>query len=201
MKAKLLIMGVLCAIAFNVNAQTKGMNTLGFGLSASTNKSKSQLSEHENKSKSISLDYGLFIKDNERVGFGVNYGKSESSSPDEYNNYGANISFQKYYPLVKKLFAYAGANVAFNQSKQITNTNTYNQKAETYSLGARGGLTWFVSKRFAFETSLLAADLYYAINKYSNYNNTSYQENSTTQFNLSTQGFIDDLGFKIYLLF
>ena len=137
MKSKLLIMGVLCAIAFTTNAQTKGTNTLGFGVNLSTSKPNENV---EVKNNNFSIGYGHFIKDNVRI------------------------------------------------------TNNFN-------VGAFGGLTWFLSKRFALETSLLSADISYQKTKQTNSTTGPNFNSENTSFNLNTQGLINNLGFKIYILF
>jgi len=208
MKSKLLIMGALCAVAFTANAQTKGTNTLGFGVNVNTEKSKGNNGEQELKTNSYSIGYGHFIRDNTKIGFDLNYSKSDNENTyfndnGEARNYGGNLTYQKYFPLVKTLYAYAGGRVGYNYGKQentgpsqvtVYTTNTYN-------VGAFGGITWFLSKRFAFETSLLSAN--------ASYTELKQKENSTgttfdykrTSFNLSSDGFINNLGFKIYILF
>ncbi|TCC89299.1 hypothetical protein EZ428_16525 [Pedobacter frigiditerrae] len=206
MKSKLLIMGVLCATAFTANAQTKGTNALSFGVNVNTEKYKSPGGENETKVNSYSIGYGNFIKDNTKIGFDLNYSKSENSNGiynSDIKNYGGNLTYQKYFPLVKTLFAYAGGRGGYNYGKQ-ENTSPSQVTAytsNTYNVGAFGGITWFLSKRFAFETSLLSAN--------ASYTKTEQKENSSgntfdykrTSFNLSSEGFINNLGFKIYILF
>ena len=75
------------------------------------------------------------------------------------------------------------------------------QIGHQYSVGAYGGVTWFLSKRFAFETSLLSADMIYATTEREEGSGSNGVKYKTTNFNLSSQGFINNLGFKIYLLF
>lgn len=73
-------------------------------------------------------------------------------------------------------------------SPQIT-SYTSNQ----YAVGAYGGITWFVSKRFALETSLLSADITYSKTEQNEVNSNSYSTKSEfTSFNLSSQGFINN---------
>ncbi|HYK77166.1 MAG TPA: hypothetical protein VEV16_09320, partial [Daejeonella sp.] len=71
-----------------------------------------------------------------------------------------------------------------------------------YSVGAFGGLSFFISKRFAFEADLLSANVGYS--KSTNKQSDPLQgkfKTETTSFNLSTSGSINNLGFKIYFLF
>ena len=205
MKSKLLTMAAICGFAFAATAQTKGTNTLGLGVSVMDSKIQNENNQSSNKVTSFSLGYGHFVADNKRIGFELMYGNSEYMNNNQgqtFKNYGANVSFQNYYPLIKTLYAYAGGLAGYQQSNE---EGSYNSQSESitrnYSVGARGGLTWFVSKRFAFEADLLSANVSYSKTSYSYLSAYELQKNSSTNFNLSTKGFIDDLGFKIYLLF
>nr|WP_068891433.1 outer membrane beta-barrel protein [Pedobacter panaciterrae] len=206
MKKKLLtavaVLATLCGYA-----QTKGTSTLGLGVSVTTSKIEfpNQTSaDSKTKSSSFSLGYGLFVKDNTRIGLELQYGEGTGNgSGNDSKSYGGNVTYQQYYPLIGKLYAYAGGKGAYGYTKsKLNDPDSYNSetKSNTYSLGAYGGLTWFVSKRFAFETTLLSANASYG-NYKQKVNNATYADLKQTNFNLTTQGFINDLGFKIYLLF
>lgn len=203
MKKKLLtavaVLGTLCGYA-----QTKGTSTLGLGVSVSTSKAEfpnQTNADTKTKSNSFSLGYGLFVKDNTRIGLELQYGKITGNSSDT-KSYGGNITYQQYYPLIGKLYAYAGGRGGYGNmtQKPDSGSDAENLKSNIYSLGAYGGVTWFVSKRFAFETTLLSANANYTSSK-QKVNNATMAEYKQTNFNLTTQGFINDLGFKIYLLF
>lgn len=190
-------------------AQTKGTSALSFGVSVNTNKSEYNTSPENNqetKTRSFTLGYGLFIKDNTKLGIDLNYGTSDNNymggSQAESKFYGGNVSYQQYYPLIKKLYAYAGGTVGYARTEQesLDDPTNNNSKGDQYSAGVYGGITWFVSKRFAFETSLLSASASYATYKQKISDATVYK-NKQTNFNLSSDGFINNLGFKIYLLF
>ncbi len=203
MKSRLLIMGVLCAIAFATNAQTKGTNTLGFGVNLSTSK---PIENVEVQNNNFSIGYGQFIKDNVKIGFDLNYGNYEyqSSGINQKNyTYGGNLNYQKYYPLVKNLFVYAGGRAGYANSilKSDQGLSLFKRTTNEFNIGAFGGLTWFLSKRFALETSLLSANASYQKIKENNSTTGSNFSSENTLFNLNTQGFINDLGFKIYILF
>jgi hypothetical protein len=206
MKTKLLIIGVLCAIAFSANAQKKGTNTLGFGINVNSEKQKVTGGEVESKINAYSIGYGNFIKDNTKIGFDLNYSKSNyqnNTYNNEAKNYGVNLTYQKYFPLVKTLYAYAGGRGGYTYGKQEntdTNQNTANT-SNTYNIGAFGGITWFLSKRFAFETSLLAANASYTEAEQKENTTNTFYDYKRTSFNLSSEGFINNLGFKIYILF
>lgn len=208
---KLLFTALASSLSLCGYAQTKGTSTLGFGVNVTTFKSEySSLPENktENKLRFYSLGYGLFIEDNTRIGLDLNYGSSKYDTGlnlhQENKNYGGNFTYQRYYPLIKTLYAYAGGLAGYSYYKQ--ENNDINQpvaslSSNRYALGAYGGLTWFVSKRFAFETNLLSANISYSSEKQDNPTFTSGFKSKQTSFNMTTQGFIDDLGFKIYLLF
>lgn len=210
MKNKILtaiaVMASLCGYA-----QTKGTNALSFGVNV--NQVKTELNTtngsftDESKNSIFGLGYGLFIKDNTKLGVEFLYNTSESNNSNEENQsegkgYGGNVTYQQYYPIVKKLYAYAGGKVAYQYSRLKYESEGFNDIIDNrYQLGAYGGVTWFFSKRFALETSLLSANVSYAkSNRDVGQNSSGYKQKSTS-FNFSSQGFIDDLGFKIYLLF
>lgn len=213
MKKKLLtavaVLATLCGYA-----QTKGTNALGFGISSQTSKyeARSENGATEiNKSKmnNFSLSYGLFIKDNTKLGLDVSYGNQDyqyvaNVSGSKSKSYGAGINYQQYYPLVKKLYAFAGGSLGYGYTKTDNANPIYeDRKTDRYSIGVDGGLTWFFSKRFAIESSLLSASASYTVDKQKGNNNNgqSSYENSYTNFNLSSSGAFNNLGFKIYLLF
>ena len=108
----------------------------------------------------------------------------------------------KCYPIVKSLYAYAGGRGSFLTTKtNDSGTNPANDvKGNGVSVGGYGGVTWFVSKRFAFETTLLSADASYSKTKSTQAGNNNFVSEAT-EFSLNSEGFIKDLGFKIYLLF
>lgn len=215
MKKQLLTAIAVC-LSLCGYAQTKGTNALSFGISANTNKIKSETgsssnptSEVKSKTNTYNLGYGHFIKDHTKIGIELSYGDSEqiysgSSTGSKVKNYGGNVSYQKYFPIVKTLFVYAGGRASYNYSDQVIKdsmSSSQDAKGNSYGVGAYGGVTWFVSKRFAFETSLLSANATYSSLKRSEgYPGLGYKY-ETTSFNISSQGFINDLGFKIYLLF
>ncbi|WP_316811611.1 outer membrane beta-barrel protein [Pedobacter heparinus] len=198
------VMASLCGYA-----QTKGTSALGFGVNVSTNKSESNSLtgvDQENKTRNFSLGYGFFVKDNAKLGIELNYGNTDNSyaggSQTESKSYGANVTYQQYYPLIKTLYAYAGGRAGYGQTKQesFDEPTSNNVKGSQYTAGVYGGITWFISKRFAFETSLLSANASYSTYEQKISNAVVY-ENKQTNFNLSSDGFINNLGFKIYLLF
>ena len=164
MKKKLLtaiaVIASLCGYA-----QTKGTSTLGLGINVFTDKTEyagqpQSSSSVERKTNSFTLGYGLFIKDNTRIGIDLQYGKIKGDYYD-VKSYGGNVTYQQYYPLVSKLYAYAGGRAGYSYADQKSDVPGTYYNSNQYSLGAYGGVTWFVSKRFAFETTLLSANATY----------------------------------------
>ncbi|WEK17460.1 MAG: autotransporter domain-containing protein [Candidatus Pedobacter colombiensis] len=213
MKNKILtaiaVMASLCGYA-----QTKGTSAVGFGINSQTSKyhykdASGADKTDENKINSYSLGYGFFIKDNAKLGVDLNYGRNENSyeanvSGTKTETYGFGVNYQYYYPLIKKLYAYAGGNVSYSHSSaENGSTNAEDYKGNMYSAGVQGGITWFVSKRFALETSLLSAAATYSKTERTSGSATVAQgyKYSYTNFNLSSTGSLNNLGFKIYLLF
>ncbi|WP_168202475.1 outer membrane beta-barrel protein [Pedobacter sp. KBS0701] len=213
MKKQLLVTAMAVGISLCGFAQTKGTNALSFGVNSTTNKLTGNNYENKAKNNSFTLGYGYFFKDNNKIGLDLTYGLNKNTyGNDNMNNqeqksYGGNLSYQHYFPLVKTLFAYAGGKASYTHSKNNSEfTNTYPQltsyTSNQYAVGAYGGITWFVSKRFALETSLLSADIAYSKTEQNEVNaNNSFTKSEYTSFNLSSQGFINNLGFKIYILF
>jgi len=213
MKKQLLSLAVLCAVTLSVNAQTeKGTSAVSFGVNVTSVKTSGNNFQSESKNNTFTLGYGYFIKNNSKIGLDLTYGLTKNGSNETYNqeikSYGGNLTYQRYFPIVKTLFAYAGGKGSYEHAKNKNlYTDVYGQSstfaANQYSVGAYGGITWFVSKRFALETSLLSADVIYSKTDRTetfNYGNT-YTKSEYTSFNFSSQGFINNLGFKIYILF
>ncbi|MDB5013849.1 MAG: hypothetical protein JWQ25_2051 [Daejeonella sp.] len=206
---KLLLIALMAMGTFFVQAQTKGTNTLGLGVNVNTTKSEATGQvDNEQKNSFYNLGYGHFIKDNERIGINFTYGKAKNSGSEFYSNtaksYGGNVTYQKYYSLIKKFYAFGGgrAGYSINNSDADNSNSGQSFKDNQYSIGAYGGVTWFVSKRFALEADLLSADVSYSKLKYNSaQQNGSASSRTTTNFNLTTAGAINNLGFKIYLLF
>lgn len=209
MKTKLSIMAALCAIAFTANAQTKGTNTLGFGVNFNSNKSASPQTENEQKNNAYSLGYGHFIKENAKITVELSYGESKFTNGNSVQNqkdYGGLIGYQKYFPLVKTFYVFAGARAGYTygsgESKSINSSSSSINKFNSYNLRAAGGLAWFVSKSFALETDLLSAGATYMKNTQNGADGSTYNYTNTSKsFNLSNGGLFNNLGFKVYLLF
>ncbi len=211
MKKQLLITAMAVGISLCGFAQTKGTSALSFGVNSTKSKNSGNNYETESKNNNFTLGYGYFFKDNDKIGLDLTYGINKfnpGSIPNqEQKSYGGNLSYQHYFPLVKTLFAYAGGKAAYTYSKnknlyEGNNPQSSGLTSNQYAVGAYGGITWFVSKRFALETSLLSADVTYSKTEQNETNaNNFFIKSEYTSFNLSSQGFINNLGFKIYILF
>lgn len=208
---KQLLTALVVAASLCGYAQTKGTSALGFGINSQSYKTKYQdsaLQNHtdETKYNSYGLSYGLFIKDNAKLGVEFNYGTqdnkySSNTTGNKSKTYGIGANYQYYYPLVQRLYAYAGGRVFYSNTKtESLNSADLDVKLNDYSVGVNGGITWFLSRRFALETSLLSANASYSkVNRVSSV--TSSYENTTSSFNLSSTGSLSNLGFKVYILF
>lgn len=203
MKRFLLAAVIFTAAYFTANAQTKGTNTLGVGFNATTQKNETNSFKSESKTNSFTLGYGRFIKDNVRLGISGSYNHSTSTSSNNttsYDNdgYGGTVSLQKYFPLLKKFYAFAGGNTSYMYTKQGSDVpNSSNYEVDTYFLGAYGGVTYFLSKHFALEADLLSGGLNYSRVR----NSSEFGTSTSTGLNLSTSGNLTNLGFRIYFLF
>jgi hypothetical protein len=194
-------------------SQTKGTSALSLGISSSTSEYKDSTFPNDQTNKNsglgMRLGYGLFVADNSKVALELiyNQNKQEYSGSMSYNKtkgYGAAINYQRYFPLVKTFYAFAGGGAQYIRSKSDNDSdNSFDQfdKTNTYSLGASGGLAWFISKRWALETHLLSTGFYYAENEYGNISDNRRYSTKATSFSLSSDGVFNNLGFKVYLLF
>ena len=206
MKKNLLLV-LLAATSFFAHSQTKGTNALGFGITSHRNETEWKANEYNNghvdkqSQNSFSLTYGRFIKDNIRLGVtgSVSRGEQEdSNSTYKTEGSGIAINYQQYYPLLKRFYAFAGGRAStFHQDIENSGLSSLSGDSQQYGIGANGGVACFISKRFAFEAQLLSADFTYFKSK-----NAGDQINSRQSFfNVSTTGFINNLGFHIYFLF
>jgi hypothetical protein len=194
-------------------SQTKGTSALSLGISSYIHEFKdSNLpSDQINKSTSLGtrLGYGLFVADNSKVGIELIYNqfKQNYNGTMSYNKtkgYGAAINYQRYFPLVKTFYAFAGGGAQYVRSKSdnksdISSNNFDN--TNTYTIDASGGLAWFISKRWALETQLLSTGFYYTENEYGNVSDNRRYSTKQTNFSLSSDGIFNNLGFKVYLMF
>ena len=197
-------------------AQTQGTNTLGLGVSVNQNRSESNDGFEINSSKdnlsTFLLSYGYFIKDNQKLFVNLNYSKNKLSYTDyprsiNINVYGGSVGYQHYFPLLNSFYAYAAGSGGYNHTRndKSENNNEYNHnvRRNEYYLNGSGGLAWFFSEHFAIEADLISLNASYADFKAttSTLQAFSSQNNKARTFNLSSQGAINNLGFRIYFLF
>jgi hypothetical protein len=193
-------------------SQMKGTSALSLGISSSTNEFYPNKLTSDERSKStnsgVRLGYGLFVTNNNKVSIELIYNHYKqdfmSLSSDKINGYGAAVSYQHYFPLIKSFYAYAGGGAQYLRSKSNYDSDSSNNrlnKSNTYSIGASGGVAWFISKRWAIETTVLSAGALYGDSEYINISNNIIQTSKTTNFNLSSDGIFNNLGFKVYLMF
>lgn len=196
-------------------AQTKGTSTLGLGFGSFTQKSQyTSQDEVERKASSVGLilGYGYFIEDNVRLGLDLDFNRSkqeytaDESSDNKSNTKGIALSYQRYYPLIGKFYAYAGGKGSYSHYKQEqlapagTTSLDFTTEGDNYGLSAFGGLSWFVSKRWALETQLLSAGASYTTSSTTNQGGFE-RSDKQTNFGLSSGGLFNNTSFKIYFLF
>jgi len=212
---KQLIFALAVLLSVSGYAQTKGTSTLGLTLGSNT--IKNDYTDPANADTKITgldigLGYGFFIKDNSKISLDLSYGRNKQKSAgtggsdSKSDTYGASITYQKYFPLVGKFYAYAGGKADYfrsNQSQTViynVDPEVRNYKGDTYKLNAVGGLSWFFAKHWAIETQLLSAGALYA-NYKQKYASSTTQLAEQTGFSLNSGGFLKDTSFKIYFLF
>ena len=131
MKKNLFIILLLAGFSI-ASAQTKGTNTLGLGVNIQTQKGSVNSSSgdqgNEQTNRFFNLGYGHFVKDNVRLGIDLSYGKADYTFSNTQNSaqnfYGGRISYQKYYPLLKKFYAFGGGRAGYEYSKGDYFNNT-----------------------------------------------------------------------------
>ena len=211
MKKTLFAMLLAFACTLSAKSQTKGTNAIGLGVGSFEREIEytTEAASVSDKQKDTwySLSYGRFVRENVKVSIAGSYSHSQSKvTNNDYANksdgYGGSISYQHYYVLLKRFYAYAGGRggYSFAESKSKNGSNEQyltRSKTNSYDLGAYGGFAYFLSKRFAFEAQLLSAKASYIKEKAINGNSaTSY-----TTWNVNSSGSINNLGFNIYFLF
>lgn len=185
-------------------SQTKGTIALSLGLGLGSHKVESSSYISDYSTTNVSLGYGYFFKDNNKIELSVSYGglRSDNANRTENDNIRGFLGYQHLYPLFDKLYAFAGGFAGYgvyNQTEFTDSQESHKHKTHELSAGANGGVSWFFSKRFALETTLLQASMNHTNSK--QVNSIEGGKNTNTNFNLSTQGSLTNLNFKIYLLF
>ncbi|NJB71862.1 hypothetical protein GGR42_002324 [Saonia flava] len=144
---------------------------LSFRVSKNDNNDASQIRENENTSISFFPNVGYAVGKNIITGLGLGYGysKSEILSANEgaINNFTSNDSrtftiapyIRGYFPLGEKLAFYTQGEVGFSKTKNTSDDENNNmvineRKNNSYFIGIRPGITYFVSKKLALETGI-----------------------------------------------
>ena len=212
MKKKLLTAAAVLMAIYSYG-QTKGTSTVSVGLSSTKDEYKYGTvgtdPTYKNKVSQLRIGYGLFVSDNNKVGIDLLYNKSttEYSQSEDYREqkgYGFGLNYQHYFPIIKTFYAFAGASGEYSQTKgKVTTADSRNNDTKSYlgSLTATGGLTWFITKRWALETNLVSVGAFYS--KYEDLQMSEGQPyyNTTKGLNISTSQTFNNLGFKVYLMF
>ena len=175
-----------------------GSASLSFGSNDSENASFSGSGDFN--SFSLNPLFGYAVNDNFVVGLGLGYGRTSSES-DSVDNDGLMNEFESegtgysIFPYARKFFSIS-SNFAFflqgearytNGSNEVTRTldgaTTFTSDAdsESWFFGFRPGITYFVSKRFAFEANLGA--LGYATSNNEGNTGTDVSESDSREFN------------------
>jgi hypothetical protein len=199
---KKLFLLLFFGISFShVSAQLKGTNTLGVGFNTSSYQVGPDGAGDDRRTTYANLGYGHFIKDHLRLGvagtFGYNRFITGTNGLDlTTRETGGILTLQKYFPLVKKFYAFAGGTGSYAHRK-TESMGMPESTGNRYFLGASGGATYFLSKRFALEVDVLSAGINYSKDKRVD-NSVEY---TTTDLSVSTTGDLTNLGFRVYLLF
>jgi opacity protein-like surface antigen len=152
---KILLVALLGLFTSAAVAQTKGQSILGPGFS--TYKNSDSSNDFKYTSNNFSLNYGLFVKDNARLGVDLGYTKYLYSYNSPYKETitttSLGLNYKKFYPIIDKFYwtlaeaaSYGWGDKEVNSSGTIT---TY--KVETMNTNVVAGLSYFLSKRFMIE--------------------------------------------------
>ncbi|TKC10736.1 porin family protein [Pedobacter polaris] len=225
MKSKLLIMGVLCAVAFTANAQTeKGKSLINGAVGFSTNKNESNstgFSPTNQKSTSffVTPRLGYFVANNLVIGLGLGYTQNNNTSSSinvnspniiyynqtsKQHTYSINPFLRKYVDIVDKFKFFGQFNVGvgfgkvdnkYEYNTQTTGTTENSSKFTSYNAAISPGFAFFPSKRWAIEFSFPLL----------NYNKTKPKDESTNvvlstdeSFTFATSSFNPSIGFNFH---
>lgn len=202
MKNYVLLAALLLSGALGAYAQTKGTNSLGLGIDFGKSETRINNEDQSTQGSDFSLNYARFIKDNVKLGIGASYGFYENSFDQETKAFGISALYQKYYPVYKKLYVFIGGDASYNNSKltrasyYVPNDNI--QKANSYSLGAYGGVSYFLGKHWELEARIINARFGYTDSSSEDGESYRYKQKG---FSLKTAGSFTNLGFNINFLF
>ncbi|WGH75570.1 hypothetical protein P8625_16155 [Tenacibaculum tangerinum] len=113
---------------------------------------------------SIAPKIGYAIKDNLLIGLGVGYGYSEVEAINPFNESNATTSFNNFsiLPFIKKLFPVGEKltlsirgefNYTYTEQNQIYYIDSFDH-AESYFVGIRPGISYFLTKAIALEATM-----------------------------------------------
>lgn len=206
---KVLLVALCASLSYFAQSQTKGTIAVGFGFGFGTTELTTPSGESTSKNQSYSLSYGNFVKENVKLSIEGSYqfSKSENSNSPDFssaaNGYSGGISYHRYFPVIKKLYAFGGGGPRYSYTlSEYTNNGETHVGSETnqYLLSASGGVAYFVSKRISLELNLLSASAGYSVSKSDDAMNNDYKQTQKF-FGVSSSGTLSNLGFQIYFLF
>ncbi len=152
---KFLLVALLGLFTSAAVAQTKGQSIVGPGFS--TYKYSDSSNDYKYTTTNFSLNYGLFVKDNARLGLDLGFTKYDYSYNAPYKesttttNLGLN--YKKFYPIVDKFYWTLSEAASYGWGdKEVNNNGTITSgKVETMNTNVVAGLSYFLSKRFMIE--------------------------------------------------
>ena len=151
---KILLVALLGLFTSAAVAQTKGQSIVGPGFS--TYKYSDSSNDYKYTTTNYSLNYGLFVKDNARLGVDLGYSIFEQL----YNNYkeintttNLGLNYKKFYPIAGKFYWTLSEAASYGWGdKEVNNNGTITTgKVETMNANVVAGLSYFLSKRFMIE--------------------------------------------------
>jgi hypothetical protein len=151
---KILLVALLGLFTSAAVAQTKGQSIVGLGFY--TYKNSDSNNDYKSISTNFSLNYGLFVKDNARLGVDLGYSIFEYS----YNNYkesnittNLGLNYKKFYPIAGKFYWTLSEAASYGWGdREVNNNGTITSgKVETMNANVVAGLSYFLSKRFMIE--------------------------------------------------
>ena len=180
---KILLVALLGLFTSAVVAQTKGQSTVGTGFS--TYKYSDSSNGYNNKSTNFSLNYGLFVKDNARLGLDLGFTNYDYSYNSPYkettNTTNLGLNYKKFYPIAGKFYWTLAEAASYGWGdKEVNNSGTITTgKVETMNANVVAGLSYFLSKRFMIESDGIG--LY--LNSSKTKSTTNVSKNSSFSFN------------------
>ncbi|CAL2105024.1 Outer membrane protein with beta-barrel domain [Tenacibaculum sp. 190524A02b] len=156
----------------------------------------------------IAPETGIFIDDNLAIGLGIGYSYSKNQNVNDYNrNDKAHVfSFspfiKKYFSVSKNLLLSVKGELTYSSIKSKSefrdynsfNYRTYRTNGNSFDIGIRPGLSYFVSKSIALE-----ANLGFLGYKTTSFENDSDNENITNKFDFNINASNIVFGITFYM--